>query len=276
MIDKLMDVGDRVVITIPPEARAQGYNPCPDGTKATILSFTEIHYGRFWNFGLKPGVYVNRAQVKLRLKNGREHTEWSDRLELTSKAFQMDRQKKPGDWHNNEEFLRDLPETPFWEADFVKVDGRSSKVFQIIRINYPYLTELTRIGTNYPAYIISSKLKAGWNMPVSEDALTLVARGPVWKFYHDEPIAFDDIQEEALFFEMLGHTEEVQNPATGLYKWTKEEVLDAIRRGVVHGFSVSNHFLESEPLFDAKRFRNEDLGRRVAEATLQGLVFAPV
>ena len=35
MIDELMRIGDEVAITIPQENREWGYNPCPDGTKAS-------------------------------------------------------------------------------------------------------------------------------------------------------------------------------------------------------------------------------------------------
>lgn len=290
MIDKLMRVGDEVVITIEKASRKYGYRPCPNGTKAVILGFSEIYYGRLGSFGLKPGVYVNRAWVKLRLEDGREHTELDDRLELTDKAeyeqrlavFRKHKQENPDNWRSRE-LLRDLPETPFWEGDFVRVHGRSAvtsllsevtpdrdpDVRQIIGIDYHYLTERTQIGTKYPAYRISNKLGAGWGTSASEDDMVLVERGPVWKFYHDEPITFGDINEEAQFFELLGHTEEVRNPANGLYKWTKEEVLDAIRNGLVHGFSGSGL------LISAKRFKNEDLGRRVAQATLEGFGLAP-
>lgn len=296
MIDELMRVGDEVVITIDKENREWGYNPCPDGTKATILGFSEIHYGRLGNFGFKPGVYVNRAWVKVRLPDGKEYCEWSGRLELTDKdeherrlaAFRKLQQEQPDNWQSKE-FLRELPETPFWEGDFVRTHGRSAvtsvysemppdhdpAVFQIIGIDYHYLTERTQIGTKYPAYKISSKLGAGWNTSASEDEMVLVKRGPVWKFFHNEPITFGDIKEEAQFFESLGHTEEVRNPANNLYSWSKEEVLLAIKSGLVHGFSVGSGFFGNGPSINAKRFKNEDLGRRVAQATLEGFGLAP-
>jgi hypothetical protein len=287
MINELIKVGDEIVIRIPQENRKWGYNPCPDGTKATILGFSQTYYGRFGNFGFKPGVYVNRAWVNVRLSdgNGKEYFELSGRLELTDKdeyerrlvAFQKHQQENPN-WHNKE-FLRDLPETPFWEGDFVRVRGRSAitsnippnrpDVFQIIGIDYHCLTEYAQVGTKYPAYKISSKLGACWHTLASDDDIVLVERGPVWKFYHDEPIVFSNIKEEAEFFELLGHTEEVRNPANGLYNWTKDEVLDAIRSGVVHGLAVSNFFGGGSRI-SAKRFKNEDLGRRVALATIEG------
>lgn len=290
MIEKLMRVGDEVVITIPQENREWGYNPCPDGTKAKIFGFSEIYYGRLDNCGLKPGVYVNRMWVKLRLPDGSEYTEFSDRLELTDKSeyerrlseFRKRQQENPDSRQTNE-FLRELPETPFWEGDFIRMRDRSASVLterdpdilQIIGIDYRYLIKKTDTRKKYSAYKISDKLGSGWHTFASADEMILVKRGPVWKFYHDKPITFGDIKEEANFFERLGHTEEIQNPANGLYEWTKEEVLEAIQNGLVHGFSVSSGFFGNGPSIRAKRFRNEELGRRVAKATLEGFGLAP-
>ncbi len=297
MIDELARIGDEVVVIIPQENREWGYDPCPDGTKATIFGFSEIYYGRLGNLGYKPGVYVNRAWAKVRLENGHEYSECTGRLELTDKIeyerrlaeFRKYQQENPDNWRSSE-FLRDLPETPFWEGDFVHARGRSAitsvygqmppdrdpDVFQIIGIDYEFLAEKTQIGTKYPAYRISSELGAGWNTSTREDDMVLVERGPVWKFFHDEPITFGDIKEEAQFFDLLGHAKEVRNPANGLFEWTKEEVLDAIRNGVAHGFLVNGGFFGSGPHIQAKRFNNEDLGRRLALATIEGFGPTPV
>ena len=61
--------GDEVIITIEKENRDWGYNPFPDGTKATVLGFVNPEFP---------------AWVMLRLKNGREHTEFYTRLKLAS------------------------------------------------------------------------------------------------------------------------------------------------------------------------------------------------
>lgn len=279
MIDLIINIGDEVLITIPKENREWGYNPFPDGTKATVIGFSETYYGRINNYGRKPGVHVNRSWVKVRLPDGKEHTENSGRISLADskeyskrlREFRKFQAKNP-DWARKEEFIRELPETPFWESDFVNVAGNlnSSKIFQITGIDYNNLSEKTSIGTKYPAYNYSDKLGGGWYSSISEDNLFLVRRGPVWKFYHNEPIVFRDIQEEANFFETLGHTREVRNPANGLYSWTKDEVLDGIKKGIVHGFSVSDGFLGTGPRVNARLFKNAELGRRVAKATLEG------
>lgn len=239
MIDELIELGDEVVITIPKETRDAGYNPCPDGTSAVVIGFSETYYGRINNFGYAPGVYESKSSAKLRLATEqRECAEPSVYFTLADEAeyerrvtaFRLLQKEDPDNWRKKR-FLRELPETPFWEGDFVQVSRRSivtvaygkippandPEVFQVIGIAYCNLTELTRSGTKYPAYLISDGFTAGWHTSASEDNMALVERGPVWKYYHGEPIAFSDIQEEANFFDMLGHTRQVRNP-NGLYK----------------------------------------------------------
>ncbi|MFA5188892.1 MAG: hypothetical protein WC460_06020 [Patescibacteria group bacterium] len=295
MYDQLMRVGDEVIVTIPKANRQWGYNPFPDGTRATIIGFSEIHYGRLGNFGLKSGVYVNRHWVQLKLKNGTEHTEFSQRLSLVDKAEYERRLKefiaKKAETNNDErdeEFIRDLPETPFWEGDFVRVHGRSRvtsvysemppekdpDVFLIIGIDFHYLNEKTASGTKFPAYKISDKFSSGWNTAASEDEMELVERGPVWKFYHNEPISFSDIKEEATFHDRIGQTESIRNPKNGLYSWTKEEALEAVKSGLAHGFSMSGGIFGNGPHISVQRFRDENVGMRIAQATLEGFGLA--
>ena len=106
--------------------------------------------------------------------------------------------------------------------------------------------------------------------------MKLVERGDVWKFYHNEPLSFTDLKEEASFFTLIGHTEEVPNPANGRYRWTKEEALDTIREGSVHAISMDNGIFGSGPHISARVFHNKELGARVAKATLQGFGLVPV
>jgi hypothetical protein len=293
MIEECMEVGDRVAITISKDSRDGGYNPCPDGTEATIIGFSEIDYGRVGNFGRKPGIYENRAWVRLRMPDGSEHREWAGRIELIDNA---EYGRRVGEWrerraadptgslHDDVRFLRDLPETPFWEGDTVRVRSRSAlttvtsampsvcdpDVFTIIRISYYDLPNTRNDGSPYPAYAIAPDFDAGWHTSASGADMELVERGPVWKFYHGEPIEFATVADEAAFAHRLGHDHEVRNPATGLYQWTVDEVLNAIRDGIVHGVSVVGGRFGVGPHTNAILFDDEALGKRVAAATLEG------
>jgi len=139
-------------------------------------------------------------------------------------------------------------------------------MFQINRIDYLHIND----KSNYPAYEISDRLGSGWHTSANADDIALLERGPVWKYYHGEPITFNSIEEEATFFDLLGHDDEVRNPINGKYSWTEKEVLDAIQKGFVHGFSISDSIGTGTPRITALHFRDEELGRRVAQATLQG------
>lgn len=277
MIEAVMRVGDEVTITIPKENREWGYNPCPDGTIAVVLGFSEIAYGRLSNLGVKPGVYVNRSWVLLRSRKEGSLTEFSGYLEFADKAeyerrvalYRRHQQEWPSGWRDKE-FLRDLPETPFWEGDIVRVSSSDNRQLQIVSIDYANLAEKTQLGGKYPAYRVSDSLGAGWHTSASEDDMVLIERGPVWKLFHDEPVTFGSLVEEAQFFQQIGHFEEVPNPRNGLYSWTREEALEAIRAGIIHGFSLSGAFLGLSSSIRAIRFTDEDLGKRVAQATLEG------
>lgn len=289
MIEQLINVGDGVKITIPQENRKWGYNPCPDGTNATVQGFSEIHWGRINNCGLKPGVYTNRAWVKLFLEDGRDHTEWAGRLELADsqeyerRLAQYRQEQQLSGWQPAKEFLRDLPATPFWEGDKVRVQGRSRLVvvtnelpesdpelFVIQGIDYPQLDEQTLVGTRYPAYRISSSIDAGWHTSASEDDMQLLERGNVWKYYHDEPLQFAGVPEEAQFYHLLGRTDEVRNPRSNLYSWNINEILEAVQQGIAHGMTGGMSFWSRNPHVFAVRFRDEEVGQKVAKATLEG------
>jgi hypothetical protein len=101
-----------------------------------------------------------------------------------------------------------------------------------------------------------------------------IDHGNVWKYYNHQPLSFAGIKEEAEFFQLVGQTEELRNPANDIYSWTAEEVLAAITNGTAHGFSVSSGFFGSGPHIGAKRFKDEALGKRVAKATLEGCAVA--
>ena len=213
MIGDVLRVGDEVTITLEAESREWGYNPCPDGTRATVLGFTESTYGRLGNWGRAPGVYENHSWVKLRLADGREHQEWDGRLTLVG-VDDAEYQRRVDAWREAGGIkaaagcIRPLPATLAWEGDWVEVRGER---YIVQRINYDWTPRV---------YDISDSLDAGWHTMARDGEMKLLERGNVWKYEHGEPLSFADVREEATFFQRMGHTESVRNPANGLYKWT--------------------------------------------------------
>lgn len=260
-------IGDVVVIEVARENREWGFNPCADGTHAVILGFSEIYYGRTQNFGTKPGVYANHFWPKLRImETGQEFTLCAAHLSgLVDVEEQKRRCQQP--YQDRNEFLRELPETPFWESDVVRGEGRQQVV---TRVNYGALQRKTDNGSPWPVYEVSDPFDNGGFRSFPEESLTLVRRGPVWNILHGIPVVYGSLEEEAKLQQSMGFTQEVKNPASGDYAWTKDEVLAALRDGIAHGFTVGDKLFGAGITHSAIRFDDVELGQRVAALTLSG------
>jgi len=280
MIGELLKIGDIVSVTIPKENRDWGYNPCEDGDQGEVTSFGEIDYGYTGNFGHEPGIYVNRSSVTLKMiKTGEPLNISAYNVNLLDPAEEKVRDAairlKP-EWYKDKERIRDLPETKFWPGDRIKIhderhrDQNGNNEFVVVRINYSWMNNKCDDGSPYPFYDYSDKMSAGWHSSIRESDMSLVSRGNVWKHYHNEPVSFEDLKEEADFYSLLGHTTEVRNPANHLYSWTKDEALQAIRDGLAHVMSVSGGLFGGGPHLNVIRYNDEELGKRLAEATLKG------
>jgi len=248
-----LKVGDVVTVKVAKENREWGYNPCPDRSKGVVKSFGEISYGRVNNYGRKPGIYENRYWCDVQLEDGNV---------IHIATFHLDGKFSSGDG----KFLKYLPETPFWEGDYVFCNYLK-KVVQIIKVDYDRINGTRNDGSEYPIYTISDNFNSGWSTSFDTTELKLEKRGDVWKYFHGEKIEFDSLKEEAEFFTRLGKTKEMRNPKNQLYSWNKEEVLQAIKNGIVHGFSMGG-FLNPTRI-NAIRFEDKKLGGRVAAATMK-------
>lgn len=284
MISDTIQVGDRVIVTIPKDNRDWGYNPCQDGTEARVTGFSEIDYGRTGSYRIKPGIYVNNSWPKIIFDNGEEiyinscYIDLVDKVEQDRRkgAFHDNQKKNPNYWITDKIFIRDLPETPVWEGDVVNILAHQYEYpnHVITRIDYLSLNKQTSHGSKYPAYSFSSSMSAGWHASACEDNIHLVSRGNIWKYYHNEPISFNDLREEMDFYMLLGQYVEMPNPITRIYNWTKNDILVAIKDGVGH--SIQGMRTPFTPIWDNShklrliKFDNEDLGSRVAQATLKG------
>ena len=284
MLSDILEIGDVVVITIPDENRSWGYNPCPDGTEATVIGFSEISYGRINNFGHKPGVYKNKSWVSV--KHSETDMDISscflemkdqEKCEKLSNAFhkQTDSDRQS---HIDDNFLRELPKTPFWEGDTVIWNTGSCEQCHwdqfslvVVDIDYQFLLRKTDSRNKRPVYYqLSNAFHAGRYTTERESNLKLGNRGNVWKYFHNDELKFEDLKEEANFFMMLGDVKEVRNPETNVFSWTKESALEAIKNGIAHGFTLCSTFFGPTSRISVWRFNNEELGKRVAQATLEG------
>lgn len=269
----MLRVGDEVVVDIAQENIDWGYKPYPNGTKAKIVEFGEIGYGRTNNFGLEPGIYENTAWAFIEVDGKRsEGTISTCFLKVPDKVLKQ--RSKEKDFYKGRK-LRDLPEMKFWEEDKVTLSAKGRKAYGGWRSEAEGET-LTVKNVDY--------LRGGWRhydvalplggqVGLKDEDLKLVERGNVWKYYHNEPMTFSSLREEAQLMLDMGFADEVRNPATGNFAWSMWNILSAVRSGVAHGFTQQgrlyplpeNHSMANVTVW---KFRDEELGKKVAEATL--------
>ena len=273
---ELLEVGDEVSFKIDPEIRAwtSVYDTVPDGTKGVVCGFdySVFYVPRVPAGEDDPGVYHRRGAVSVWLEDGRiipgnRYVTMTDQDEERRRDVAM--RGADGVLCVPQVRLGDLPETRFWELDKVQVRFPGATVSQMVvaGISYQNMHSTRDDGSPWPFYEVQY---AGGRIHVMESELELIERGNLWRYYHGEKLVFTSLREEAGFFQLIGQTESVRNPANNSYSWTEEEVLKAIEDGLVHGFSVSPGLFGSGPHIDALCFRNKNLGARVADAILRG------
>lgn len=275
-LDELLEIGDEVVFKVDPQTRnwTNTYDNVPDGTKGVVCRIHDaiMYYGRTLVFVYAPGVYHKKGGTTILLPDGRlipgnYSVTMTDQVEQKRRdALKRDER---GVFQEKYTRLGDLPPTPFWEEDKVLVHRHDGDMeFVVKHIRYHQLHERNDDGSSCNAYEVHHA--KGWQTGASADTMELIEHGNVWKYHHGESLSFKTLEEEAAFFTTIGRTEEVRNPKSGLYHWTLEQALQAIRDGIGHGFTHGIIPFANVPKISVKRFLDEDLGRRVADKTLKG------
>lgn len=257
MITDLFAVGDRVKVKIPKESRYWGFNPCPDGTQATILSFPEIDYGRTNNYGHKPGMYSNKSWAKIKLDNGSVIDSISTYHLLLDKKEENKRVKSYNIHDKNTSYVRPLPKTKFWENDIVSIHYKNNPVFEstIHRVLY--------LENAYEIKVLNNNL-----LKLAEENLSLVRRGNVWRHFHGKKIFFSSLNDEAEFNLQLGLASEQPNRG-GVYSWSMSEALDALKDGRGHALVSRDMKLCFRGYdFCVYKFEDRTLGQKLANYTL--------
>lgn len=264
----IIDIGDTVTLNVDKENRAWGYNPGTDGSRVKIVAWSEIAYGRTCGYG-KPGIYHNKCYADVQFEDGRIENIGTFHLEPLYKHHRFERFAD----RRNETPLRDLPETRMWEGDRVRFEAWGKVQHGYVHhIEYLSMDDKRDNGTPWPFYNV--QLDSGGSTSCEDGQLTLLTRGNPWRRAHGEPMIFVSIEEEAKFYQSQGEAEEHKNPASGNYGWTIEEALAYIAEGKAHGvynsygggYNITDHY-GCTPV--VVTFKNEDFGKRIAQATLQ-------
>lgn len=272
-----LDIGDIVALNVDKENREWGFNPGPDGQRGIVIELGTITYGRTSNYGKEPGLYENRSWGKVRFFDGLGETDLISGCHLTTIEEGCNHRKGYAGAK-----ICDLPETPIWEGDIVRLPGESREGWHPVDpmlskdpmdhwlvqgINWGWSTNENGYSMRF-----STRFEGGYlgHGAFRTENTELIRRGRVWKWYHGEPINWISLEDEASFHYLLRLTEEVRNPRTNIYSWTKDECLAAIRDNIAHGMSVGNGLFGGGLQPSAVKFKDEGLGERVRQATLAG------
>ena len=292
----LLEIGDKVRINNP-------YQPFLNGKEGVIKQFGEHIIRRgVYDKHIKPGVYVNKSDMFLVLKDsnvvvnarndliGLVDTE----LEKIRKA-NVPKNIRESTQFSHGSFLRDLSETQFYEGDEVEVYSLHPSLRDLIeshlRIdNIPQFcnkhginkNELIVVGidyyaerrANYPHYqqYTVSDGASKHRIKVLEFQLALKERGNLWKALHNEQVNFKNLAEEVSLNLMLGQYEYVLTPEDN-FGWEKEAAWKCIRETKADGFRLDA--LTPDPTnllgdgtLELIVYEDRRLGERVRTATL--------
>jgi len=179
-------------------------------------------------------------------------------------SLQKEKQVDPKEWEGRE----------FWYGDAVKFPDRKGKekreTFFVLGLAREVSSDEEHV------YDYSDRMKGqdwfGWFSP-QEEAVELVERGNFWKYAHGKKTIFADLREEVQFHLDVLEAYDTVTPDKKQIVWTKEDVLAAIKRGEVHGFTMIGMPImgpDAVASIHAFRLHEEKLGKKLAKETLKG------
>lgn len=285
-VDRLMVPGDRVIMKMDKESRSyRGDEYPPDGTLGTFLGCKRvtIYRSRVGNDAhfYEPGIYECDGVAIIKWDNGSDKVDgWShEMLDKTEYKRRFEAwhaiKDKPHDFGEHVVRVGDLPETRFWEGDIVALrDPRGHVLNRLSVDSIEFNWGRNKDGFAYRVnWVDENNVYAKFGSTHCRSSeLKLIERGNVWKEEHGGTLVFANLQQEAGYAKWRGRTEDIRNPANGLYRWSKDEVLAAIQDGIVDAFNLSSDMFSvfQNDRVNAIRFKNRDLGERVRQETMLG------
>ncbi len=286
ILTEFMRIGDEVEVQVDKESRAYGmWGDLKDGTRGVVVGFyTAInHVTHAQARKRKPGVYHSNGAARIHFADGSGRYMGGHELIFVDPKLKDIRYAEyhslPQDMRRLETLMAPLPKTNYIEWDVVKIVGGHWKdnAFGGPHDGCPTPAVIRISDIDYRDKEISYSLRGHYadgsttgTVNVSPGDLNLVERGNLWRHYNGEQPVFNSIEDEVALAEVLGLEDEVRNPVSGDYTWSKEQVLAAIQAGTVDGISVCGGFFGSGPTTRGRRFENRELGERVRAKTLEG------
>jgi len=282
-------IGEIVGFTIKSVCRTNTYDSLPPG----IYLCPDWPFVRF-----DAGIVCNIPANSLELL---DKIEYEKRLKQSCEEW-------PHNSSPHSTFVSDLPDTKIWEGDIVRPKYIQPKrvkpgsipdlpdAYMVTWISFGRPGEITESLGDVPNFSIGDRFMQKSENNWSGSHLELVERGNFWRRAHGESPIFRDLEEESFWAWLVNEVECLPAPQKQLKPWEKdylsdlspevqlrekakwyneEAALSCIRDGSGHGIMTHHTFADiydSTPYewYNVIRFKNEDLGQRVVEATLNG------
>ena len=171
--------------------------------------------------------------------------------------------------------------------------------YMVCHVNYRDIAEgtpgITESLDNYPKFGIGDRFMQHWEGRLYDFYLELIERGNFWRRAHGEPLMFKDLEEEAFWAWLVDEVKAVPAPQKPRRSWEKDclsemspkvqaeekakwwdeaAALACINSGKGHGLQTHRVSDPDGPgcyvWHNVLRFKDRDLGRRVAKATPKG------
>lgn len=169
--------------------------------------------------------------------------------------------------------IGDLPETPFWEGDMVKLTEHAADPSGWI------ISGIQHMLTKDPLYQLESTVMrsryGGGNREYTATVrnLELIKRGNLWKMEHGEPMEFVSIEDEAKFYQSLGMS---RNITANGNEVRMEVAINALLKGEADQAKVKvvTSKTGKDFFFALIKYDNEAFGMRMRAHELKRLGFS--
>lgn len=269
-----LQVGDLVVVN------EYGVRFRSDGFDSKILVVTGFRHrvvGRLDGYrcakpAAGPGIYLDPSYVGVATNTGisRQGHYRHEKLRLLDEELARERAPRPST--PPLELLCDLPDTAFWEGDIVaKKDSSEGEPQQWVVTavdHFACMTDHGDVPNRIGVYQLSTHLKRG---SVSEDSrlvpasqLELIARGNIWRHYHNQELEFTpetELYDRVLFAIFMGWFEPVGPPDI-----SRRRLFRRLSEEPAHGWFMTGAENSLQPFL----LNDEALGKAYAEAIANG------
>ncbi len=271
-----------------PDHKAKRY---PVGSPGVIVGFAVRSVCRLnTSAKTKPGIYVDQEWPFVRLAGASDIRRIrANHLQLLSydaaTRLELQRKEHPERAPFHGDFICDLPDTEVWEGDIVRPKPwLTDKVpEEVARDSVPglpgtfvvsWMSFVEHPGDVHeslgasPRFTVSDRFFRKGGGSFYDFQLEVVERGNLWRRAHGQRESYRDLEEEAFFLYRMGELDPAPEHSPSFP--TREEAVAAVRIGPWHGIRYYDEFLDwgSSTGYTVIRYRDDDTGRRIAEATL--------